>query len=110
MTAGEQLIRLLDLEHKLITQGAFEALEPLLERKERLSQDLLREDIGEAVLAKIRQKSEGNGLLLEAAARGIRAALSQVEDAISMAEQSTYDHHGQKQKLSKRRTSLERKV
>lgn len=110
MSSTHELLSLLELERRLIAQGAFEALEPLSDRKERLARSLLREEVEGAVLRNLSKISAENGVLLEAAARGIRAALSQVEDARSMAEQSTYDKAGLRQKLSKCGPGLERKV
>lgn len=110
MTPSENYLSLLEKERRLIRQGAFEALEPLADRKARLARTLIREEIDPLILDKIRKTALENGRLMEAAARGIRSALSQVEDARSMTNQSTYDQAGHRQKISRSGTSLERKL
>lgn len=105
-----ELDDLLDQERKLILAGAFDKLSRISEYKSQLMERLsIAHPKSSKYVSQCRRKSLENGELLEAAAKGVKAAMGQVRDALHTADQSTYSENGAKLSLFSRSSKLEKK-
>lgn len=90
----------LDAVHAALVQGDLLALPALAERVERMVDDVAASD--PATAARLRDKARRNGALLDAAARGLRAAHRRLEELRGAAggRVATYDGAGRRQMLA----------
>ncbi|KPA20321.1 FlgN protein [Shimia sp. SK013] len=89
---------LLDEERDLLTAGALNSLQDLLDRKEALFEQLRDlEDASEENLSALRVKSERNQPLLEASMRAVRSVADRMKD-LSRVRNSleTYTNQGER--------------
>ncbi len=95
---GQQLRELLDQEYDCLTCGRLDQLGMILNSKQKLFDDLRGARPAADLLAEIRRKAERNQHLIEAAGRGIRAAIDRLEK-LSKADTDlvTYDQGGRLQ-------------
>ncbi|MXQ08186.1 hypothetical protein GQ651_10060 [Alphaproteobacteria bacterium GH1-50] len=107
MSRAQDVRRLLEEEQAILLAGRLSDLQGLSERKERLLRELSETD-GDALKA-LAFLAERNARLLEAAGRGVKAALHQMRDARGGGALRTYDqsgaaheHGGWKQGLERR--------
>lgn len=97
MTDADRLEAALDTLHKSILAGEFGNLPNILEETERLAVRL-PPIIDQSVAARLRSKANRNGLCLQAAAKGLRAAqrrLSEMNTA-GGTQLATYTNRGQR--------------
>jgi hypothetical protein len=75
-----RILRLLDLERKLILNGPLTGLKPLVERREAAIAELLESetDLPEAFLVALKARAERNSRLILASLAGVRAAAAQI--------------------------------
>lgn len=76
-----RILRLLDLERKVILNGPLTGLKPLVDRREAAMEEILAGDaeLPEAFLAALKRKAERNSRLLLASLAGVRSAATQIE-------------------------------
>ena len=91
---ARQMEALLDDTHVALLAGNFDALAPLGEAVDVLASSLGRVD--SVTAARLRQKADRNGEMLQAAARGARAARSRIADITAEPALTTYDARGRK--------------
>jgi hypothetical protein len=77
----DRVLRLLDAERKVLTEGPLSALQPLVDQREALLADLLGSERRqpEGFLETLQAKAERNSRLLLACLTGLRTAQAQVE-------------------------------
>lgn len=85
---------LLDRAHTALLGGNLTDLSPLTAAAERLATGLGRLDA--ATAGRLRDKAERNGQMLQAAARGVRAARSRIAEITAEPALTTYDARGRK--------------
>src|SRR5688500_719363 len=93
-----RVLRLLDLERKLILHGPIAGLRPLGEQREAAFAGFLANetDLPEAFLAALKVRAERNGRLLLASLAGVRSGAAQAEAARDAAGQlRTYSASGE---------------
>jgi hypothetical protein len=92
-----RVLRLLDLERKVILNGPLAGLRPLVERREAAMAEILaaEADLPEAFLVALKARAERNSRLILASLAGVRAAAAQI-DRISAARDQlrTYTAEG----------------
>lgn len=99
---------LLERERAAILEGNFDFLKRAVAEKERLASALGAAGENVSRLRRLREKAEGNRLLLEAAGRGIRAAAERLAGLHGPAPSlSTYDSSGRRQTLETTSGKLE---
>ena len=76
-----RVLRLLDLERKLILNGPLAGLKALVERREAALAEILETetDLPEAFVLALKARAERNGRLLLASLAGVKAGAEQVE-------------------------------
>ncbi len=95
-----RILRLLDLERKLILNGPLAGLKAMVERREAAMAELLENetDLPEAFLAALKARAERNGRLILASLAGVRAGAAQIERIrVACGELGTYTASGQRQ-------------
>jgi len=93
-----RVLRLLDLERKLILNGPLAGLKPLVEQREAAVAEILgnETDLPEAFLAALKARAERNSRLLLASLAGVRSGAAQAEAARDAAGQlRTYSASGE---------------
>jgi flagellar biosynthesis/type III secretory pathway chaperone len=109
---AERLRTLLEEERSALRDGAFDRLEDILARKEALQAELTGAGLAcsEQEAAALRALARRNGELLEAARRGLRAAMDRVAERTRLARHlDTYDASGARRTLSPPPGSLHRR-
>lgn len=96
MTGWAEMERLLEEERALLLAGRIADLPGLAERKLSVLSGL---GGGGGPPDRVREMAVNNAGLLEAAGRGIRTALRQIEEARGARETKTYDAHGRINRL-----------
>ena len=86
-------------ERSAIRNGDYSSLPDMIEEKARLFVRLSEEQCDEKTLASLKEMAEHNGALLEAAQRGLGAALGQIGAARSAASPQTYGPKGERDRL-----------
>lgn len=92
-----RILRLLDLERKLILNGPLSGLKALVERREAAVAEVLEQetDLPEAFLVALKARAERNSRLILASLAGVRAGTAQVERIrASRAQLRTYTAAG----------------
>ena len=76
-----RILRLLDLERKLILNGPLSGLKALVERREAAIAEVLESetDLPEAFLVALKARAERNSRLILASLAGVRSAAAQIE-------------------------------
>jgi hypothetical protein len=76
-----RILRLLDLERKLILNGPLSGLKALVERREAAVAEVLEteSDVPEAFLVAVKARAERNSRLILASLAGVRAGAEQIE-------------------------------
>jgi len=84
-----RVLRLLDLERKLILNGPLAGLGALVERREAALNEILEieTDLPEAFILALKARAERNGRLLLASLAGVKAGAAQIERIRSMRDQ-----------------------
>ena len=86
---------LLDREYESLTSGRLDQLAGILSDKEKLYEALRSDRPSAEMLSEIRSKAERNQHLIDAAARGIKAAIERLEQlASARSDLVTYDQSG----------------
>ena len=77
-----RVLRLLDLERKLILSGPLAGLKELVDRREAAVADILatETDLPEAFLVALKARAERNGRLLLASLAGVKAGVAQIDE------------------------------
>ncbi|HMQ93642.1 MAG TPA: hypothetical protein PKA33_13895 [Amaricoccus sp.] len=80
-TRCSRILRLLDLERKVILNGPLSSLRTLVDRRERAIADILsvQKELPAEFVATLKAKAERNSRLLLASLAGVKAASDQVE-------------------------------
>jgi len=95
-----RILRLLDLERKLILNGPLSGLKAMVERREAAIAELLESetDLPEAFLVALKARAERNSRLILASLAGVRAGVAQIERIRAAGgELGTYTASGQRQ-------------
>ncbi len=76
-----RVLRLLDLERKLILSGPLAGLAALVERREAALVEILEteSELPEAFIAALKARAERNGRLLLASLAGVKAGIAEIE-------------------------------
>jgi hypothetical protein len=96
-TRCSRILRLLDLERKVILNGPLSSLRTLVDRRERAIADILsvQKDLPVEFVTTLKAKAERNSRLLLASLAGVKAASDQVERIeVSRRELRTYTAEG----------------
>lgn len=107
-----ELEDVLEEERHLLINGRINAIQQLVERKAKLSDCLARERPAAPaeVYRRLGCKAERNKALLEAAQRGLQAAITQLRQTASAADQTTYSRTGDRLSLARTRSSIAQKI
>lgn len=91
-----RVLRLLDLERKIILNGPLSGLAPIVEQREAAVSDLLADgsDLPEAFLLALKARAERNSRLILASLAGVKAAADQMAEAIAQSRLRTYTSAG----------------
>ena len=95
-----RILRLLDLERKLILNGPLSGLKALVERREAAIAEVLESetDLPEAFLVALKARAERNSRLILASLAGVRAGAAQIERIRAARDElGTYTARGRKQ-------------
>lgn len=98
-----RVLRLLDLERKLILNGPIAGLAALVARREAALAEILETetDLPEAFIVALKARAERNGRLLLASLAGVRAGTAEVERIRSTRDSlQTYDPSGARIEVS----------
>ena len=76
-----RVLRLLDLERKVILNGPLSGLRPLVDRREAAMAEILAAgtELPEAFLVALKARAERNSRLIAASLAGVRAGAAQIE-------------------------------
>jgi flagellar biosynthesis/type III secretory pathway chaperone len=109
LTEMENLLR---QEQELLLSGDFSRLEALVQRKTTLAEWLSKSKphVDQDTYRQLAQQASHNEALLDAARRGMRAALSQLRMTSDPEGQSTYSEQGKRRPLSRAPSSITQKV
>ncbi len=112
MNIVAELEAVLKEEQHLLLNGKLGALQELVDRKSRLSEWLARErpEVPAETYQRLSRRVEQNKALLEAAQRGLQAAMAQLKQTANAVDQTTYSRSGDRMPLSRRRSSIAQKV
>lgn len=99
-------------EQELLLSGNLEALEGLVDRKAELARKLAeqRPDLNEGAFRDLARKADHNEALLDAARRGLQAAIQQIRQSAGTSEQSTYSKTGERRPMSRSPSSFTQKL
>ena len=92
-----RVLRLLDLERKLILNGPLSGLKALVDRREAAIAEILENesDLPEAFLVALKARAERNGRLILASLAGVQAGAAQIEQIRATRDQlRTYSATG----------------
>jgi hypothetical protein len=98
-----RVLRLLDLERKLILNGPLAGLAALVERREAALTEILETetDLPEAFIVALKARAERNGRLLLASLAGVRAGAAEIERILATRDQlHTYAPSGARVEVS----------
>ncbi|MEO0915583.1 MAG: hypothetical protein AAFY31_01145 [Pseudomonadota bacterium] len=107
-----ELEAVLDAEQEVLLRGELGHLQSIYDRKLRLTERLASEkpDLPAEQYQTLKQRAEQNEALLQAAQRGLKAAISQISQASKATEQTTYSRSGERQSMSKSQSTLVQKL
>ena len=111
MSRIEDILGLLEEEHRALASGDLAALEPLLKRKEVLAEGLSDMKGGDArSLRRALDLSTRNGDLFSAAQLGLARAERQIRGLRTGMAQATYDRDGSRRPMSRMPGRVEHKL
>lgn len=106
-----ELESLLNKERQLILNGRFADLEALADRKTSYFEALNRQqDPPPESIKKLVKLAIRNSELLEAASRGVKAAIRQIEEAGEIGDQNFYGADGERQRMVSGPNELQQKL
>lgn len=103
MNVVEELESVLAEEQEILLTGDYASLPGLLDRKSKLAETLAAggPELSRETYEKLSSRAKHNEALLNSARRGIQAALSQLKEISSGANQSTYTSEGERTPMSR---------
>ncbi|MCV6591648.1 MAG: hypothetical protein OIF48_01750 [Silicimonas sp.] len=103
MNVVKELELVLDTEQELLLKGDYTRLQELLDRKAKLADLLAAQppDLTAEECKTLAARASQNEALLSSARRGIQAAMSQLKEIKSGANQSTYTRAGDRQPMGR---------
>lgn len=112
MSLISELEDILREEQELLLSGDLTALEGLADRKANLARKLAeqRPNVEEKVYRDLARKADHNEALLDAARRGLQAAIQQIRQTSGAVAQSTYSKTGERRPLSRSPSSFTQKL
>lgn len=108
-----RVLRLLDLERKLILNGPLTGLKALVEQREAAIAEILanESDLPEAFLVALKARAERNTRLILASLAGVKAGAAQAEQARTASSQlRTYDASGAPVEVSQPQTTRDQRA
>jgi hypothetical protein len=96
MQADSDADRLLDHAHDALIAGDLAALGPLAEAMEKVQG---WSDLDRPTAERLRRKADRNGQMLQAAARGVRAAQRRLAEISAEPGLTTYDARGRREQV-----------
>ncbi len=109
----QEIENLLDFEHRIMIEGDLGKLSVVVERKEKLLQELMQQNnLGQDYLSILRKKAQQNQMLVGSVRAGIDAAMKRLQ-ALQKAQDplTVYDPSGKTSDLQKiAKKSLERRA
>ena len=109
MNAWRSMNDLLEVERRALLTGQLKAL-PEIEAQKKALTARLSEPAPDELKRKVHARAERNADLIEAAGRGVKAALQQVSEARAGGTLRTYDDDGCPQTFRAQQSSVERKA
>ncbi len=112
MSLISELEDVLREEQELLLSGSLAELEKLVERKSALAQKLadVRPDVSADHYRRLARKAEHNETLLDAARRGLQAAMQQIRQSADTKAQNTYCKSGERRPMSRAPSSFTQKI
>ncbi len=112
MNLVEELEDVLRVEQELLLKGNFNELERLVHRKSTLAQKLAEanSDLSGSRFKALAKKAKHNEALLDAARRGLQAAIQQIRQTAEATEQNTYTPNGERHPLARAPSSFTQKI
>ncbi len=112
MNVFKELEDILRQEQELLLSGDFQMLEALLKRKAKLADWLSthRPDVTVEETRELKEKAHRNEALLDAARRGLKAAMAQLKQVSKADCQTTYSSSGERRPLSRAPVSITQKI
>ena len=108
---ADQLEDILDREYRMMLAADFVGLGRMLPLKETAFEQLEKSDADLVSLRSLRDKAERNQQMLDCVTRGVKSALSRLENLENQnLDLTTYDGSGQRQTYSDGSTSLKRRA
>jgi hypothetical protein len=108
-----RVLRLLDLERKLILSGPLNGLKALVERREAAVAEIFEKEteLPEAFLVALRARAERNGRLLLASLAGVKDGVAQVEGIRGARDRlSTYSAAGERVEVGQKVATQDKKA
>jgi hypothetical protein len=108
-----RILRLLDLERKLILNGPISGLKALVDRREAAVTELLEieTELPEAFLVALKARAERNSRLILASLAGVRAGAEQIEKLrVAETQLGTYAADGTKVEVADRRGTRDQRA
>ena len=105
-----ELKDLLENEKRLILNGSLDEVDRLSTLKAVLVGRLAEEPPSKTLAIELQTSIRTNQQLLQAAALGIRSAMSEIREARSFLDQTTYDGSGKRKRLQAAERGFERRV
>jgi hypothetical protein len=97
-----RVLRLLDLERKLILSGPLTSLTAIVERREAALAEILENEteLPEAFIRALKARAERNGRLLLASLAGVRAGAARIDEIVAGRDSlRTYSASGEPQEV-----------
>lgn len=112
MNVISELEDLLRVEQELLLSGDFAALETLVDRKSRLADRLAKHHpkLPAIAVRHLTELAKNNEALLSSAARGLKAAMTQVSQTSDQDSQTTYSKTGERLQLSRSSSTVTQKI
>ncbi len=112
MNVLTELEHVLREEQELLLTGDFSGLEALVHRKTKLADWLAKSkpQLDREAYRHLSDQASNNEALLDAARRGLRAALAQLRMSSETEGQSTYSETGERRSLSRSPSSITQKM
>lgn len=108
-----RVLRLLDLERKLILSGPLSGLKELTDRREAALAEILanESELPEAFLVALKARAERNGRLILASLAGVKAGAAQIEEINAARDRlSTYSASGARVEVAPPATSRDQRA
>ena len=112
MSLISELEDVLREEQELLLSGRLSELETLVQRKSELAQRLAKAkpEVSEIHYRDLAKKADHNEALLDAARRGLQAAIRQIHQPSGAELQNTYSKSGERRSLSRAPSSFTQKL